>query len=40
MTEVLNLCDNIVVMHNGRVTGTVARRDATEERVLALAMAE
>ena len=40
LTEVINLCDNIVVMHNGSVSGTVAREDATEEGVLALAMIE
>jgi ABC-type sugar transport system ATPase subunit len=40
LTEVINLADNIVVMHGGHVTGTVSRQDATEEKVLALAMAE
>ena len=38
--EVLNVSDNIVVMRNGRVTGKVARHDATEEHVLELAMKE
>ena len=38
LTEVINLADNIVVMHNGHVTGTVKREDASEESVLALAM--
>jgi ABC-type sugar transport system ATPase subunit len=38
LTEVINVSDNIIVMQNGRITGTVARRDATEERVLELAM--
>jgi len=40
LTEVLNVSDNIIVMHNGRITGRLAREEATEERVLALAMAE
>jgi ABC-type sugar transport system ATPase subunit len=40
LTEVINLSDNIVVMHNGHVTGTMPRQDATEENVLALAMRE
>jgi ABC-type sugar transport system ATPase subunit len=40
LTEVINLADNIVVMHNGHVTGTVSRQEATEEGVLALAMLE
>jgi len=38
LTEVINLADNIVVMRRGRVTGVVSRQDATEEKVLALAM--
>ena len=38
LTEVINLADNIVVMHNGHVTGNIKREDATEENVLAMAM--
>jgi len=38
LTEVLNISDNIIVMHNGRITGKVERQEATEERVLELAM--
>ena len=38
LTEVLNISDRIIVMHNGRVSGEVMREDATEEGVLALAM--
>jgi len=38
LTEVINLADNIVVMHSGRITGTISRQDATEESVLAMAM--
>jgi ABC-type sugar transport system ATPase subunit len=38
LTEVLNLSDNIIVMHNGHITGKVTREEATEERVLELAM--
>jgi ABC-type sugar transport system ATPase subunit len=38
LTEVINLSDNIVVMHHGHMTGTMTRQDATEEKVLALAM--
>jgi len=40
LTEVLNISDNIIVMHNGRITGKVARQEATEEYVLELAMKE
>ena len=38
MTEVINVCDRIIVMHNGRITGEMKREEATEESVLALAM--
>ena len=40
LTEVLNISDNIIVMHNGRITGKVTRHEATEELVLELAMKE
>ena len=40
LTEVINVADNILVMHNGKVTGKLKREEATEENVLALAMAE
>ncbi len=38
LTEVINVADTIMVMHNGRITGSVKREEATEEGVLALAM--
>ena len=38
LTEVLNVADTIVVMHNGHITGQISRQDATEEKVLAMAM--
>jgi ABC-type sugar transport system ATPase subunit len=38
LTEVLNVSDNIIVMYNGHITGKVTRQEATEERVLELAM--
>ncbi len=40
LTEVINVSDNIIVMHNGHITGSVTRQEATEENVLALAMKE
>ena len=40
LTEVLNLSDHIIIMHNGRITGRVTRAEATEEKVLELAMRE
>jgi len=38
LTEVINLADNIVVMHNGHVTGRISRQEATEDKVLTMAM--
>jgi L-arabinose transport system ATP-binding protein len=39
LPEILGLSDRIVVMQRGRVTGELDHSEATEERVLALAMA-
>jgi len=38
LTEVINVSDRIIVMHNGHITGSVTRQEATEENVLSLAM--
>jgi ABC-type sugar transport system ATPase subunit len=38
LTEVLNISDTIIVLHNGHITGTTTRQEATEESVLAMAM--
>ena len=40
LTEVINLADTIVVMHDGRVTGKLPRAEATEKAVLELAMVD
>jgi ABC-type sugar transport system ATPase subunit len=40
LTEVINIADTVLVMHNGRITGSVPRAEATEEGVLTLAMHE
>jgi len=40
LPEVINLSDRIVVMRNGHVTGVLTREEATEEKVLSLAMLE
>ena len=40
LTEVINVADKIYVMHDGKITGCVTREEATEEKVLALAMKE
>lgn len=38
LPEILALADRVLVMHSGRITGELSRREATEERILALAM--
>ena len=38
LPEVLGLADRIVVMHRGRLAGELDRDEATEEKILALAM--
>ena len=38
LTEVINVADRIIVMHNGHITGSIMRQEATEESVLSLAM--
>ncbi|GAA3088509.1 sugar ABC transporter ATP-binding protein [Streptomyces roseofulvus] len=40
LPELLGLSDRVVVMQGGRITGALDRADATEEAVLALAMAD
>ncbi|MGH2761246.1 MAG: sugar ABC transporter ATP-binding protein [Thermoleophilaceae bacterium] len=37
LPELLNLCDRIVVMHEGRIAGEVRRGEFSEERVMQLA---
>ncbi|MGC0314155.1 sugar ABC transporter ATP-binding protein [Kitasatospora acidiphila] len=40
LPEVLGLADRVVVMQNGHTTGELARAEASEEAILALAMAD
>ena len=40
LPEVLQIADRIIVMQNGRVTGVLGRAEATEERILTLAIAD
>jgi L-arabinose transport system ATP-binding protein len=40
LPETLGLCDRIIVMCQGRITGELNREEATEEKVLTLAMAD
>jgi ribose transport system ATP-binding protein len=37
LPELLGLCDRILVMCEGRITGEVSRSDATQERIMTLA---
>jgi ABC-type sugar transport system ATPase subunit len=39
MPELLSICDRIMVMHNGRITGELSHEEATEEKILVLATA-
>ncbi|MEN6306751.1 MAG: sugar ABC transporter ATP-binding protein [Anaerohalosphaeraceae bacterium] len=38
MEEVLGVCDRIMVMYEGRITGILERKDCTEERLMNLAV--
>ncbi len=40
MPEILGMCDRIIVMCEGRVTGELSRAEATQEKILELAMAK
>jgi ribose transport system ATP-binding protein len=38
MEEILNMSDRVAVMHEGAITGTLARGECTEERIMTLAV--
>jgi ribose transport system ATP-binding protein len=40
LPELLGLCDRIIVMHDGRITGELDRDAATQEKIMALATLE
>jgi rhamnose transport system ATP-binding protein len=40
MPEILGMSDRIIVMCEGRVTGELSREEATQEKILTLAMAK
>ena len=40
LPEILGLSDRIYVMQNGRITGELPGKDATEEKILGLAMVD
>ena len=34
LPEVLGICDRILVMRSGKITGSIERKDATEELIM------
>ncbi len=38
LPEILGMSDRIIVMHGGRVTGELSRAEATQEKIMALAI--
>jgi ribose transport system ATP-binding protein len=38
LPEVLKMCDRILVMHEGEITGELKQAEATQEKIMALAM--
>jgi len=38
MEEILNMSDRVAVMHEGAITGTLARAECTEEKIMTLAV--
>ncbi len=39
LPELLSICDRIIVMRNGRITGELEHKDATEEKIMYMATA-
>jgi ABC-type sugar transport system ATPase subunit len=39
LPEILGLCDRIIVMSKGKITGEISRTEATEDKILTMAMA-
>ena len=40
LPEVLNVCDKVVVMHEGKVTGELGKNELSEELIMQLAMVD
>jgi ABC-type sugar transport system ATPase subunit len=40
LPEILGIADRVVVMQDGHLTGELTRKEASEEKILALAMAD
>jgi ABC-type sugar transport system ATPase subunit len=37
MQEILSLCDRIIVMYEGEITGELLRSETTQDKIMALA---
>ncbi|MDT8859263.1 sugar ABC transporter ATP-binding protein [Alkalihalobacillus sp. MEB130] len=37
MAEIIGLCDRVIVMHEGRITGELSREEANQEKIMQLA---
>ena len=40
MPEVLGISDEILVMHEGRIKGTLTREEATQEKIMSIIMSQ
>jgi len=40
MTEIIGMCDRVLVMHQGRITGELQKENLTEENIIKLALKE
>jgi len=38
MPEIIGMSDRIIIMHEGRIVGTISRREATQEKILSMAL--
>ena len=38
LPEILLLCERIIVMHEGHIAGELSRTDATQQKILSMAM--
>ena len=34
LPELLSICNRIIVMHEGKITGELSREEATEEKIM------
>jgi ABC-type sugar transport system, ATPase component len=38
LPEVMGICDRIIVMHSGKIQGSVMKEEATEKNIMSLAV--